>query len=167
MRGNSRVNQREDQKGREGTEDIKGEPSSELDQLAHRVIGAAIEVHRLLGPGFLESVYQSALEVELRLRAVEFQAQCPIGVRYKGHNVGEARIDLLVAGRLIVELKAVDKLLAIHEAQTISYLKATGYQLALLINFNEDVLRQGLKRIVFSRNSRRASDSAAPQQTDL
>ena len=81
------------------------EPKAELDDLAHRVIGAALEVHRLLGPGFLESVYEEALCVELALRSIAFARQVPVGVEYKGKRVGEARLDLLAGGSLVVELR--------------------------------------------------------------
>ena len=92
------------------------EPSAELDDLAHRVIGAAIEVHRLLGPGFLESVYEEALCVELALHDIPFARQVPIGVRYKGEQVGEARLDLLVHDSLVVELKTVESIAPIQYA---------------------------------------------------
>ena len=126
------------------------EPDAELDRLAHEVIGAAIEVHRVLGPGFLESVYEEALCVELASRGVPFARQVTVKVEYKGHTVGEGKIDLLVADRLIVELKAVEALLPIHSAQVISYMKAAGCRLSLLISFNVPVLKEGLKRIVLS-----------------
>ena len=126
------------------------EPSPELDQLAHRVIGAAIEVHRELGPGFLESVYEEALCVELRARDIPFVRQSSVPVTYKGQRVGESRLDLLVGGQLIVELKAVEAFSPIHMAQIISYLRATGCPLALLINFNVLLLRNGIKRVVLS-----------------
>ena len=126
------------------------EPSSELNDLAGRVIGAAIEVHRLLGPGYLESVYEEALAVELDLLGVAHRRQVSVAVEYKGHRVGEGRIDLLVDGALVVELKTVEALLPIHQAQVISYLKATGFHLGLLINFNVEVLKNGVKRIVHS-----------------
>ncbi len=127
-----------------------GEPSRELDQLAHAVIGAAIEVHRALGPGFLESVYEEALSFELEQRAVPFTRQHLISVSYKGRPVGEGRLDMLIADRLVVELKAVDELAPIHMAQVISYLKATGHKLGLLINFNVPILKQGIRRVVLS-----------------
>ncbi len=126
------------------------EPSKELDLFAHKVIGAAIEVHRLIGPGYLESVYEEALSVELNLRNIPFTRQVIISVNYKDHAVGEGRLDFLVGGNLVVELKAVDSLAPIHTAQVLSYLKATGRQLGLLINFNTPILKNGLKRIVFS-----------------
>ena len=126
------------------------EPDAELDQLAHEVIGAAIEVHRVLGPGFLESVYEEALCVELKLRTIPFERQVPVPVVYKGIAIGQGRMDLLVRGKLIVEIKTVETLGAIHKAQTISYLKATGHTLALLINFNTTVLKDGIKRIILT-----------------
>ena len=126
------------------------EPDEELDRLAHEVIGAALEVHRILGPGFLESVYEEALLVELGLRMIPVQRQVPLPLVYKGVEIGQGRLDLLVQGRLIVEIKTVETLAPIHKAQAISYLKATGLQLALLINFNAAVLKDGIKRIVRS-----------------
>ncbi len=126
------------------------EPSKKLDQLAHDVIGAAIEVHRMPGPGFLESVYEEALCVELKLRGIPFESQVNQGVDYKGHHVGDGRLDLLIDKALIVELKTVEELVPIHAAQVISYLKATGYSLGLLINFNVPVLKEGIKRIILS-----------------
>ena len=108
------------------------EPDARTDALARRVIGAAIEVHRTLGPGYLEHVYEEAMCVELELRGLPFERQSKIAVRYKGRPIGESRLDLLVAGHLIVELKAVTSIAPIHRAQVLSYLKAT----ALLINFN-------------------------------
>jgi GxxExxY protein len=124
------------------------EPSAELDALAHRVIGAAIEVHRVLGPGFLESVYEEALCVELAARGIGFTRQVPVGVDYKGRRVGEARLDLVVDHRVVVELKAVESIAPIHVAQVLSYLKATELRLALLITFNVTVLRRGIRRLI-------------------
>lgn len=126
------------------------QPSDEVERLAYAVIGAAIEVHRVLGPGFLESVYQEALDVEFRLRGISFQPQKTIAVSYKGYQVGENRLDFMVSDALIVELKAVDALTSIHSAQVISYLKVTGCQLGLLINFNVPILKEGIRRIILS-----------------
>ena len=122
-------------------------PSKEANQYSHDVIGAALEVHRKLGPGFLESVYEEALCVELDLRGIPYSRQVPIAVNYRDHQVGESRLDLLVGDTLIVELKAVERLNPIHSAQALSYLKATEYRLALLINFNTLLLMNGIKRI--------------------
>jgi len=126
------------------------EPDKLLDDLARVVVDAAMEVHRELGPGFTENVYEEALAVELGLRGVAFERQSAVSVSYKEHVVGEGRMDMLVGGRLIVELKAVEKLLPVHKAQAIFYLKARGSTLALLINFNERLLRDGIQRVVLS-----------------
>jgi GxxExxY protein len=126
------------------------EPDAALDQLAHQTIGAALEVHKVLGPGYLESVYEEALAVELAVRGLRFVRQHPLAVAYKGRRIGEARLDLLVGARLVVEVKAVDQLAPIHTAQVLSYLKMTGLQLGLLINFNVPVLKEGIRRIVLS-----------------
>jgi len=122
----------------------------ERDPRTYAIIGAAIEVHRVLGPGYLESVYEEALAVELNLRGVAFERQKGMSVDYKGHAVGEGRLDLLVDGCLIVELKAVEALAPIHTSQVISYLKATQLPLGLLINFNVPLLKEGIKRIILS-----------------
>ena len=126
------------------------EPSDELDKLAHRVIGAALEVHRTLGAGYIEAVYEEALCVELRIRDIPFVRQPFVRVEYKGHVVGDARLDLLVSDDLIVELKAVEGLLPVHSSQVISYLRAMNRRLGLLINFNVPFLREGIKRIIVS-----------------
>lgn len=126
------------------------EPSAELDRLASAVINAALEVHKILGAGFLESTYEQALAIEFRLRGTEFEEQKPISLEYKNCPVGQTRLDFLVRGMLVVELKAVDTLLPVHHAQVSNYLKATGCQLGLLINFNVPLLRDGLKRIVLT-----------------
>ena len=126
------------------------EPDSSLDQLAHAVIGAAIDVHREIGPGFLESVYQNALCYELGLRHIVYEAQALTPITYKGYPVGEGSIDVLVERRLIVELKAVEAFEAIHQAQVISYLKAMRLSLGLLINFNMPILKDGIRRVVLS-----------------
>ena len=109
-----------------------------------------VEVHRLLGPGYLESVYEAALAVELRLRGIPFKLQHQFEVRYKSEAVGEGRVDFLVADRLLLELKSVDRLAPVHKAQVISYLKALGVHLALLVNFNERLVKEGIQRVVLS-----------------
>jgi len=123
--------------------------SPQLDDTTGAVIGAAMEVHRVLGPGFLESVYEEAMAVELGLRGVPFERQKPINVTYKGHPIGEGRLDFFVEHSLVVELKATEKLLPIHQAQLMSYLKATGCRLGLLINFHERLLKDGVRRIAY------------------
>ena len=135
---------------RQVAEVAKREPERELDELAHAVIGCAIEVHRHLGPGFLEGVYEHAMAVELRLRGIPFERQKEIAVSYKECPVGEGRLDFLIFDRLILELKAVEALAPIHTAQLLSYLKATSLHLGLLINFNVPVLKLGLRRVVNS-----------------
>jgi GxxExxY protein len=119
-----------------------------VERAAERVIGAAIEVHRSLGPGYLESVYEEALAVEMELQGISFQKQVVFALDYKGHSVGEGRLDFLVEGCLIVEIKAVDALAAVHTVQVVSYLKATGRNLGLLINFSVPTLTAGLKRVI-------------------
>jgi GxxExxY protein len=126
------------------------EPEKKVDELARAVIGAAIEVHRHLGPGFLESVYEEALCVEMADRRIPFERQKEISVLYKGREIGKQRIDLLVGKSLIVELKTVEALAEIHKAQVISYLKATGLSLGLLINFNVSILKSGIHRVVYT-----------------
>ena len=129
---------------------MRQEPDKETDDLATAVIGAAIEVHRILGPGYLESIYEGALAVELELRGVLFERQKPICVAYKGHEIGEGRLDMLIKSKLIVELKTVDGLAPIHTAQVMSYLKVMNLSLGLLINFNVPVLRYGIRRVIKS-----------------
>ncbi len=124
----------------------------ELTRLSHEVISAAIAVHRALGPGYLESVYEEALCVELAERGVPFARQAAFKVCYKGTVVGEGRMDVLVDNRLVLELKAVETTSALHAAQLKSYLQATDRCLGLLINFNVPVLKDGLRRIILSKN---------------
>ena len=114
------------------------------------MIGAAIEVHRRLGPGFLESIYEAALTVELARRGIQFEKQFPVVVRYEEVVVGEHRLDLVVDGELVVELKAVEAIAPIHFAQVRSYLRAGAFQLGLIVNFNVPYLRDGVRRVVNS-----------------
>ena len=117
--------------------------------LSREVIGAAIEVHRVLGPGLLESAYERALEQELILRGFQVERQKPVSLTYKGVELGDAfRLDLLVDGRLVVEVKAVDDLLPVHEAQLLTYLRLTDLRLGLLVNFDVRTLKAGVKRVV-------------------
>jgi len=124
------------------------EPSQSVDDLARQVIGAAIEVHRILGPGFLESVYEEALAIEFTLRSVPFERQKPIVLMYKDKSVGDSRLDFLVGQELVVELKAIEIVHPIHPAKVINYLKMTGLNLGLIINFHVLQLKDGIKRIV-------------------
>ena len=136
------------------------EPDKKADELAHAVIGAAIEVHRHLGPGFLESVYEEALCVELADRRIPFERQKEINLLYKDREIGRHRIDLLVGKSLIVELKTVEALAEIHQAQLISYLKATRLTLGLLINFNVPILKNGIRRVICSNTQTATMPSA-------
>jgi GxxExxY protein len=128
------------------------EPKNRLDALARVVVDSALEVHRALGPGFAESVYEEALAIELARRDVPFERQASVRVTYKGFRVGEGRIDLLVGSALVVELKSVEALAPIHVAQVISYLKTLNQPLGLLLNFNTSLLRDGIRRVVLSRS---------------
>jgi len=120
-----------------------------LDKLSEQVIGACIEVHRALGPGLLESAYEECLCHELSLRSISFERQVSLPIIYKGVKLDCGyRLDVIIEGKLILELKAVESLQPIHEAQVLTYLKLTRKSVALLINFNVPVLKAGLKRIV-------------------
>lgn len=117
------------------------------DELTERIIGAAIEVHRILGPGLLESIYEEALCHELGLQRIPFERQKEIDVIYKGHVIKGQQIDILVRGEVVLELKAVARLPDVATAQALSYLKATGLKRALLINFSQSRLVDGIKRL--------------------
>ncbi len=117
------------------------------DELTEAIIGAAIEVHRILGPGLLESIYEEALCHELSLRGIDAAQQVEVDVVYKGKIIKGQKVDVLVERQVIVELKAVSKLPEVAVAQTLSYLKATGLKRALLVNFGEKRLVDGIKRI--------------------
>ena len=120
-----------------------------LDELSYKVIGCAIEVHRTLGPGLLESVYEKALLHELTLNNIPVRSQVAVKANYKGLDVGEGlRLDLLVDEQLIVELKSVDDFKPVHHKQLLTYLKLMNKQVGLLINFNVCNLTDGVKRIV-------------------
>jgi len=120
-------------------------------ELTGKIIGAAIEVHRVLGPGLLESAYQKCLAHELRLRGLYVESEVPVPLTYKGLDLGcSYRLDLLVERQAVVELKAMESILPVHRAQLITYLKLTHCQVGLLINFNVPVLKDGIKRIVLT-----------------
>jgi GxxExxY protein len=128
-----------------GTEDTEGSSRHRT----HDIVGAAIEVHRRLGPGLLESAYQMCLGRELSLRGIEFQQQVPLPVEYRGLQLDCGyRLDLVVDRSVVIEIKAVGKVLPVHRAQVLTYLKLTNLRLGLLINFNVEVLRSGLYRII-------------------
>ena len=123
----------------------------ELNELSYRIIGAAIKVHQKLGPGMLESVYERALYLELKKCGLKSQCQVPKGLQYDEIKIETAYkidLDLLVENKVVIEIKAVEKLAPVHFSQTLSYLKLSGLKLALLINFNESILKEGIKRIV-------------------
>jgi len=122
--------------------------NDDINKLTEAVIGAAIEVHRDLGPGLLESAYQRALEHELTLRKVRFEAQKVCPVTYKGLVLEDAyRLDLLVEDKLVIELKTIDTFADVHEAQVLTYLKFSGCHVGLLINFRTRLLKDGVRRL--------------------
>jgi GxxExxY protein len=121
----------------------------EFDDLSNRVIGCAIEVHRELGPGLLESTYEQCLAHELQLNGIRFKLQHAQPVEYKGVRLDCGyRVDLLVEDKLIIELKSVERIKAIHEAQLLTYMKLAGVKTGLLMNFNVTKLKSGIKRFV-------------------
>jgi len=132
--------------------------SPDLNTITERIIGGCIEVHRHLGPGLLESAYEECVSHELTSAGLLYERQLPLPVVYKGIHLDCAyRLDLVVQGLVVVELKCVDTLLPIHEAQLLTYLKLTGHQVGILINFNVPTLRQGIKRLVY-----RFKEASAP-----
>jgi GxxExxY protein len=119
------------------------------NQVTEAIIGGAIEVHRTFGPGLLESIYEECLAVELELRKLKVARQLPVPLQYKGRRVGvDLKIDLLVENHVVVELKAVEKILPIHEAQILTYLRLTDKPIGLLINFNVPLLKDGVRRLI-------------------
>jgi GxxExxY protein len=118
----------------------------QLNHLTGNIIGCAIEVHRHLGPGLLESIYESALCIELKLAGLAYERQKPVPVAYKGHTLGEHRLDILVEDIVILELKSVERFDPVFEAQILSYLRMTGKPIGLLINFNTRLLKDGVRR---------------------
>jgi GxxExxY protein len=120
----------------------------ETERLAAATIGAAIEVHREMGPGMPESAYKFALCHELDLRGIPYVSEVPVSILYKGKEVGTGRIDILVGGKLVLELKAIDALAPVHRAQLLTYLQVMKLRLGLLINFNVPILKDGIKRVI-------------------
>ena len=121
----------------------------DFDKLSNRVIGCALEVHRHLGPGLLESTYEQCLAHELKMASIPFKLQCPLPVEYKGIKLDCGyRIDLLIDDSIIVELKSVEKILPIHQAQLLTYMKLSGILIGLLMNFNVEYIKNGIKRMV-------------------
>jgi len=122
---------------------------TKINQISQAIIGAAIEVHRTLGPGLLESAYEQCLSHEFSLRQIPFEQQKPLHVNYQGVRLDCGyRLDFLVAEMVVVEVKAIECLLPIHQAQVLSYLKLGGWKLGLLMNFHASLLRHGIKRVV-------------------
>lgn len=122
--------------------------SPDLDELAERVIGMCLAVHTELGPGMNEGVYVRACQLEFEANGVTYDSERPVPIRYHGRLICTQRIDLLVENRLILEAKSVDRIHPIHVAQAVSYLRATGLRLALVVNFNVYALRHGIRRVV-------------------
>jgi GxxExxY protein len=132
---------------------MKNDVDPKLNVIAKKVVDAAFEIHTKLGPGLLESLYENCLVHEMVSRNLKVQRQVPVPVVYKNITFDDAlRLDLLVEDCLIVELKAVETLLPIHQAQLLTYLKLTGHSLGLLINFNVPLIKDGIKRIVLSKD---------------
>lgn len=125
------------------------EPSDYQNRLSNEVIGACIEVHQELKPGFREERYKIALGHELNLRGIRYERERPYEIFYKGLSLGHERVDFIIEDQLILEAKVVEKWAPVHEAQLLGYLKATGICLGLLINFNVALLKDGIKRVVY------------------
>jgi GxxExxY protein len=120
----------------------------DVEDLVQRTIGACISVHQELGPGLLEAIYSRAIAAELDSQGIGYELERSLPVRYRGAIIGHHRLDLLVEARVVLEVKAVERLQPVHVAQVISYLKVSGARVGLLMNFNAEVLRQGLRRII-------------------
>lgn len=120
----------------------------EINALTEKIIGCAIEVHRQLGPGLLESTYEAALAIELECSGIRFDRQVVFPVLYKGRNIGEYRLDLFVERQVVVEMKSVERFDPVFAAQVLTYLRVTGAKVGLLINFNSRLLHEGIKRFI-------------------
>jgi GxxExxY protein len=131
------------------TSPVKTSPKEfPLKEVTERIISCALEVHSTLGPGLLESVYEEALAHEFTLRGIKYEKQQEINLKYKGKEIGNHRIDFLVANEVVLELKAVETMNKIYEAQILTYLRAMSKRVGLLINFNVERLKDGLKRLI-------------------
>jgi GxxExxY protein len=119
-----------------------------INSLTERIIGCGIEVHRQLGPGLLESIYESALCVELEIAGLQYQRQVPVSVSYKNQIIGDLRLDLVVENSVVVEIKSVDRIEPLFEAQVLTYLRVSGKRVGLLINFNSRLLKTGIQRFI-------------------
>ena len=132
----------------------------DVDEVTRRIIGAAIEVHRVLGPGLLESVYEECLYYELGQSGLALKRQLDLPVQYKNVRLNAGyRVDLLVDNQVVVELKAIDKWRSIHEAQILTYMRLLNCQVGLLINFNVPILKQGIKRKVLKYSNDKISQN--------
>jgi GxxExxY protein len=127
---------------------IQSPLTPEVEEIVHKTIGCGIAVHRALGPGLREAIYKRALCIELTDEAIPFEREHEIPVSYKGQLLCRQRLDLVVAGQVVVEIKCVDWLVPVHHAQIRSYLRVSGLRVGLLMNFNVPVLQDGLKRVV-------------------
>jgi len=122
-----------------------------INEITHAIIAVAIKIHRRYGPGLLESAYQACMRRELELQGIPFEYEMPLPLEYEGMKIDCAyRLDLLVCGQVVVELKSIAKIQPIHEAQLLTYLRLGEWQVGLLINFNVPVLKEGIKRIVLN-----------------
>jgi GxxExxY protein len=130
-----------------GTESTEAE-LERINSLTERIIGCGIEVHRQLGPGLLESIYESALCVELELAGLQYQGQVPVSVSYKSQTIGDLRLDLVVENSVVVEIKSVDRIEPLFEAQVLTYLRVSGKRVGLLVNFNSRLLKNGIQRFI-------------------
>jgi len=134
--------------------------NQERDPLTGQIIEKAIEVHRILGPGLLESVYEECLCYELRIAEMEYQRQLPLPIRYKEVLLDCGyRLDIVVEGSVVVELKAVERIVPIHEAQLLTYLRLSGICTGLILNFNVPVLREGIRRMIIGDATQRRRDT--------
>ena len=121
---------------------------TEINVLTHKIIGHAIEVHRVLGPGLLETIYEAAMCIEFDDAGVKYERQTRLPAYYKGRLLGEYRVDLVVDDLVLVEVKAIERLNPVFEAQLLTYLRLTGKRIGLLINFNSRLLKDGVKRLI-------------------
>jgi GxxExxY protein len=122
--------------------------ADDINSITERVIGCAIQVHKHLGPGLLESIHESALCVEFDLAGLRYQRQVPMPVTYKSRTIGECRLDLVVEDTVIVEIKAVDRIDPVFEPQVLTYLRISGKKVGLLVNFNSRILAKGIQRFM-------------------
>ena len=125
----------------------RGTEMFDHDPVTERIIACAIEVHRLLGPGFMESTYEEAMCIEMSDKQLQFTRQVRLPLEYKGHLIGEYRPDLVVENKVVVEIKSVERLVGVHRAQVLTYMRALNLAVGLLINFNGEVLKSGVRRL--------------------